>query len=70
MSSELKVILYGDDTVGIMLEEGTALITPHIAVEIAQSLMQVAREADPMLDVEAICKHYKETHRPLDATLN
>ena len=68
--SELKVILYNDDTVGIQLEAGTALVTPHVAVEIAQSLMATAKEADPTLDVEAICQRFKETHRPMDVTLN
>lgn len=68
--SSLKVILYNDDTVGLMFEEGTCLIQPMIAVQIAQSLIQVAQEADPTLDVEAIRKEYMETHRPLDATLN
>ena len=68
--SELKVITFDDNAVGIMLEEGTALFTPSVAVEIAQSLIESAKEIDPTLDVEAICKRYTETRRPLDATLN
>ena len=62
MSHELKVILYGDDTVGIMTEGGTALFTPAIAVEIAASLINVAKEADPLINVEHIMKRYHETH--------
>lgn len=70
MSSQLKVLLYDDDTVGIDTEGGICLFTPKTAIEIAQSLMQVAKEADPTLDVEAICKKYRETHVPVGATLN
>lgn len=66
----LKVVLYSDDTVGIMIKDGLCLITPQVAVEIAQSLMMVAKQADPSLDVDGISKTFKETHRPLDATLN
>lgn len=62
MSHELKVILYGDDTVGIMTEGGTCLFTPEIAVEIAQSLINVAKEVDPLINVEHIMKRYRESH--------
>ena len=68
--SDLKVILYNDDTVGIMTDGGTCLITPRVAVEIAQSLIDTAKEADPTLDTDAIRKNYTETHRPMDVTLN
>jgi 3-deoxy-D-arabino-heptulosonate 7-phosphate (DAHP) synthase len=59
---ELKVIIYGDDAVGIITEGGMSLFTPQVAVEIAQSLINVAKEVDPLLNVEAVMKAYHETH--------
>jgi len=58
---ELKVIMYGDDAVGIITEGGMSLFTPQVAVEIAQSLINVAKEVDPLLNVEDVMKRFHET---------
>ena len=59
---EIKVVVYSDDTIGIITEGGMSLFTPQVAVEIAQSLINVAKEVDPLLNVEAVMKAYHETH--------
>lgn len=59
----ISVILYDDDCVGIMLaDDATGLFTPEIAVEIAQSLIDAAKEADPTLDVETVMHNYRVAH--------
>ena len=56
----IKVIRYTDDTVGIQAEEGCSLFTPKVAVEIAASLINAAKECDPTMDVEEVMKAYRE----------
>lgn len=59
--SELKVIVYNDNVIGIVVGEECGLFTPQVAIEIAQSLILSAKEADPMIDVKGIIKNYHDS---------
>lgn len=60
MISELKVILYDDSAIGVIIGDETGLFTPHVAVEIACSLIEAAKEVDPTLDVNKVMKDYRD----------
>jgi len=60
--SNIKVAKVGEDTVGIITESDVCLFTPQVSVEIAVSLIDVAKEQDPSMDVEAVMKEYRKTH--------
>ena len=58
MNAELNVLLL-DDAVGIETPDGVCVLTPTVAVEIAQSLILAAKDADPSLDVQTVMDDYK-----------
>lgn len=62
MTSELRVIIYDDYAVGVVVGNETGLFEPKIAIEIAQSLISAAKDVDPMIDVAKIMKDYRESH--------
>ena len=57
-------IVVSDDRVGIIVDETVGFLSAKVACEVAQSLIIVAKEADPSIDPEAIMKAYSETHKP------
>lgn len=60
MKGKLNVVLYDDDTIGIVVGDDVDIgISPKVALEIAQSLITVALEADPTLDSTKIMGDYK-----------
>lgn len=61
-SGNLKVAKVGEYTVGIITESDFCLFTPQVSVEIACSLIEVAKEQDPNMDVNAVMKAYTDSH--------
>lgn len=56
-----------DGNVAVGAHDGVYVLTPIIAIQLAQSLVRKAKEADPFVDVDAAIKAYtdqlpKEVH--------
>lgn len=62
-NNELKVVLIQGDTVGIQINDGYCLFNAHTALEIAQSLINTAIEADPSIDAPAVMEAYRLKQR-------
>lgn len=50
-----------DGNVAVGAHDGVYVLTPIIAIQLAQSLMRKAKEADPYVDVDAAIKAYTDT---------
>lgn len=65
--SNIKTCAVGEDTVGIITDNGDmCLFTPTVALEIACSLMDIAKEQQPDIDVEAVMKAFRVSHPVID----
>lgn len=62
MEGAISILLLSDEMVGIALGDSTCIVTPTVAIEIAQSLLLVAEQADITLDPACIMQVYRDSH--------
>jgi hypothetical protein len=60
MSAVLNVGVLDSGHVAIITPSGTSICTPQVAIEISQSLINAAKEADPLINAEHIIREYND----------